>query len=287
MDNKIVLTIQSIFKGEGFTKATQAAKNMSKDIKDAGGAVKDLAGSMGQLGGQVGKAAGGASKLMGLLGAGPLGIVVAGVTAIVGAFVSWKNTMKEVEQKMNDLARNRHEDMWARLHKRIAEAAKAQSDFFDEAIQKGQRLLAYAKQEQAARNSKTMAQAEKSAQVFADKQAEADLLASQEKRRNVETKSKDDATYLNSQIDLSNKKQHVDTERRQENVLHKARMEVMAENKRMLEEEKRKLQDESRQLYEKDDAAKRNANAQKKAFDEQVEKDMKQSPEYQKLLKRQ
>lgn len=64
---------------------------------------------------------------------------------------------------MNDLARSRHEDMWARVHQNIAKAAKAQSEFFDEAIQKGQRVLSYIKQEQFARNSKTMAQAEKSA----------------------------------------------------------------------------------------------------------------------------
>ena len=121
---------------------------MSKDIKDAGGAVKDLAGSMGQLGGVVGKTAGGIGKLMGLMGAGPLGLVVAGVTAIVGAFVKWRNTMREVEQKMNDMARARHEDMWARVQRNIAKAAKAQSEFFDEAIEKGQRVLAYAKQEQ-------------------------------------------------------------------------------------------------------------------------------------------
>ncbi len=116
-----------------------------------------MAGSMGQLGGSVGKAAGGLSKLMGLMGAGPIGLVVAGVTAIVGAFIKWRNTMREVEQKMNDLARSRHEDMWQRMHRNIAKAAKAQADFFDEAIEKGGRLLAYAKQEQQLRNQGNMA----------------------------------------------------------------------------------------------------------------------------------
>lgn len=124
---------------------------MSKDIKGAGEAVKDLAGSMGQLGGEVGRVAGGLGKLLGMLGAGPIGILVAGITAVVGAFMKWRNTMREVQQSMNELARNRHEDMWSRLHKRIADAAKAQADFFDEAISKGQRLIAMGKQERAAR----------------------------------------------------------------------------------------------------------------------------------------
>lgn len=160
MDSKITLTIQSIFKGEGFKKAAQATKGLSKDIQQAGGAVKDLAGEFGQLGGQVGKAAGGLGKLIGLMGTGTVGLLVAGVTAIVGAFVKWRDTMKQVEEKMLSLSRSRHEDMWSRLHKRIAEAAKAQSEFFDDAIEKGQRLLAYAKAEQTAKNAVRNAQTE-------------------------------------------------------------------------------------------------------------------------------
>lgn len=123
--------------------------------------------------------------------------------------------------------------------------------------------------------------------MFSEKQAEADLLAAQEKRRNVEILSREEATYRNSQIDLSNKKQHVDTEIRQENFLHKARMEVMAENKRMLDEERVKLEQESKSLYENDEAARKFAQRQKKAYENEVKLGLANDPEYQQLVERQ
>lgn len=287
MDSKLVLTIQSIFKGEGFTKATQATKSMSKDIKDAGGAVKDLAGSMGQLGGEVGKAAGGLGKLMGLMGAGPIGILVAGVTAIVGAFIKWRNTMREVQQSMNELARSRHEDMWSRLHKRIADAAKAQADFFDEAISKGQRLIAMGKQERAARAKAQEAERSDVVEQIREAQANADAELARKKRENLSNPNmtRTEAEYLNKQLDLDNQKQHIDTERRIANQTHKMRMEASQNQLKELEKEKESLEKEAQTLYEKDEALKRTSQARKKALLQEAQ-DLENDAEYAQLRKR-
>lgn len=285
VDSKIILSIQSIFKGEGFTKATQATKNMSKDIKDAGGAVKDLAGSMGQLGGEVGKAAGGLSKLMGLMGAGPLGLLVAGVTAIVGAFIKWRDTMREVEDKMNALSRSKHEDMWARMHKRIADAAKAQSEFFDEAIQKGQRILAFAKAEQKARSDVKTSEYNKEVARYEGNQAAADAELAMKKRQNLETLPRTEAEYQNKQLDLDNQKQHIDTERRVAGELHKAKMEQLRGDLDMLEKEKAQLEKDAQALYEKDAAERKNAQTRKKGLEKEA-RDLEQDPEYRQWKRR-
>lgn len=47
MDNKIRLSIESVFKGEGFTKANKAIKGMSNNIKDASESIYQLAGPLG------------------------------------------------------------------------------------------------------------------------------------------------------------------------------------------------------------------------------------------------
>lgn len=268
VDSKITLTISSIFKGEGFTKATQATSKLSKDVKDAGGAIKDLAGSMGQLGGEVGKVAGGAGKLMSLLGAGPVGLLVAGVTAIVTTFVKWKNAMKEVTQKMEELGRTRMDYMWERMFKRIKDATKAQSEFFDTAIQKGRTLLQFSKEQSSADQKVRDAQYNDQIEIYRQNQAKADAELAQKKRANLSNPNltRDEAEYLNKQLDLDNQKQHIDTERRIANETHKMRMENSQTQLRELQKEKEQLEKEAQMLYQKDEAAKRSAKAEKEGL---------------------
>ena len=142
MTNDIKLTITSLFKGEGFTKAANATKGLSKTVKDAGGAMKDLTGELGQMGGTLGKAAGGIQKLMGALAGGPMGIAIAGITAIVSALVAWKNHVDEVRQKQKEMIEHMREGYARDLYDAIERARKKQAEFLDEIIKKGQNAIA-------------------------------------------------------------------------------------------------------------------------------------------------
>lgn len=141
MDSRLKLTIESLFKGEGFTKANRAVKDMSKQVKDATGAFGQLGGAIGGLEGPVGKAADGIGKLVGSLSAGPIGIAIASITLIVGAFNSWKEKAEETKRANEELMRKMEEGYKKRIAEAIERARQKQIDFLDSLINKGNRAI--------------------------------------------------------------------------------------------------------------------------------------------------
>lgn len=105
-DQRIKINIGSSYDGAGMAKAMGGLNKLSQTAGRASGAIGTLAGSFGGLGGTAGKAVGAISKLTGALAmGGPVGVAVAGVTALVGAFQSYKEKQEEAAKATEETAK--------------------------------------------------------------------------------------------------------------------------------------------------------------------------------------
>lgn len=131
-DNRIRFSLESVFNGEGFAKASKAVKETSGAVKNAVDGAGKLSSELGAIGGTAGKVADGLGKVFGVFSAsgGPLGIAIAGVTL----FVSWLQKMKteaeEQKRKQAELVAQLEEG----YRKRLAEAARAAAEAIDRAM---------------------------------------------------------------------------------------------------------------------------------------------------------
>ena len=96
-EKKIDITISSLFKGEGFKKTNQAMRSVSKSAKDAAQGLSSVAGEMGQMGAAAGKLDG-LGKILGSFSAGPIGIAVAALGALVGGLMKYKESIDETRK---------------------------------------------------------------------------------------------------------------------------------------------------------------------------------------------
>jgi len=137
MDKKITFTLSSLFKGEGFDKAGQAVKGMSKSVKDTTQAVGQLAGEMGGLTGTAGKVADGIGKMMGALTGGPLTMAIASITAIVGLLSKWKDSIEETRKKNRQMIEEMQDGFTNKVAFAIDHARKKAEEFLNVVINKG------------------------------------------------------------------------------------------------------------------------------------------------------
>ena len=111
----ILLTIKSLFKGEGFTKADQAIKQTSKSAKNATETISKVTNALGGLNNEAGKVAG---KLGGLFSSfaqgGVIGLAIAGVTT---AFNFLSDKIEESKKKAEEAAKSIKKSFEDRLSK--------------------------------------------------------------------------------------------------------------------------------------------------------------------------
>ena len=93
MNNKIDITISSLFKGEGFKKVNDAVKGMGRSMKDATNGLAAISGELGQISGPLGKVGDGISKFIGSFASG--GVVIAALTTAVSGLTWAWNKYKE------------------------------------------------------------------------------------------------------------------------------------------------------------------------------------------------
>ena len=140
-DSKIRLSIGSVFHGEGLTKAAGAVDHLGKGVKKATTSLGQLGGAFGQLNGAVGKAAGAVGDLVQSLAGGPITIAITSISAIVGAFSSWKAKVEETKQKAAELRAEMIDNFYTKLLDNIDKAREKQIAFFDVIINKGQKAV--------------------------------------------------------------------------------------------------------------------------------------------------
>lgn len=141
MDNKITLTISSLFNGEGFNKAGQAVKGMSKSVKDTTQAVGQLAGEMSGMNGTVGKVANGIGKFIGALSGGALSLAIVGITTAVSLFSKWRDSIEETRKKNRELMEEMEDGYGRKVASALDYARRKQEELLNLMIDKGQKAI--------------------------------------------------------------------------------------------------------------------------------------------------
>lgn len=102
-NNDILLTIKSMFKGEGFDKANNAIKSTSKSAKTATDSIQKVTNALGTMGGQAGKVAGALGGLFqSFAHGGAIGLAIAGITT---AFSFVMDKIEETKKKAEESAK--------------------------------------------------------------------------------------------------------------------------------------------------------------------------------------
>lgn len=149
-DNRIRFVLESLFKGEGFQKASKAVKDTSGVVKNAADGVKNLSAEMSGMGGVIGKVSDGVGKLFGVfMAGGPVGIAVAAISLLVGAFVKWRGEIEKAREEHEKFLKSAQDGYQNRLmiyaqksRKAAIDAMNASIDAGTAAIEKVQKLSA-------------------------------------------------------------------------------------------------------------------------------------------------
>lgn len=125
-DQRVNINIGSSYNGSGMNSALGSIDKLSKTAGRASSAVGSLGGALGGIGGKAGQAIGAVTKLTSALAmGGPIGLAVAGVTALVGAFNDYTEKQEAAKKAAEEHAK--------KLKKLQEEAAKkAWKDFVDD-----------------------------------------------------------------------------------------------------------------------------------------------------------
>lgn len=103
-DQKININIGSSYSGEGMNAAMGAVNNLSRTAGKVAGAVGRLGETFEQLGGTAGKAIGSVSNMIGALAmGGPMGLAIAGVTALISVWQTHNEKVAEAKRKAEEL----------------------------------------------------------------------------------------------------------------------------------------------------------------------------------------
>ena len=122
-NNNINISIGSSFNAEGFNKLAQSASDVTKTVGKVTGAVGQIGGAIGGLDGTVGKVTGAVSNLFQSFAmGGPIGVAIAGVTALVGWFQKMKTEAEESRKKLEAMAQAAEK---AKIEKAFKEAQVA------------------------------------------------------------------------------------------------------------------------------------------------------------------
>lgn len=105
-DQSIKINIGSSYDGSGMSRAMGGLNNLSQKAGRASSAIGSLAGAFSGLDGAAGKAVGAVSRLTGALSmGGPIGLAIAGVTALVGMFQSYKEKQEKAAAATEEAAK--------------------------------------------------------------------------------------------------------------------------------------------------------------------------------------
>lgn len=101
----ILLTIKSLFKGEGFTKADQAIKSTSKSAKTATESIQKVTSALGTMDNKAGRVAGTIGSLFATFAqGGAIGLAIAGVTTAFSFVIDKiEETKKKAEKAAEDV----------------------------------------------------------------------------------------------------------------------------------------------------------------------------------------
>ena len=123
--NHINISIGSSFNAEGFNKLSQAASDATKTAGKIANSVGQIGGAIGGLDGTVGKVTGAVSNLFQSFAiGGPIGVAIAGVTALVGWMGKIKKEAEESKAKLEQMAQAAEK---ARLEKAFRDAQESVS----------------------------------------------------------------------------------------------------------------------------------------------------------------
>ena len=133
----LTLNINSKFNGEGIKKLDSALKSTSKTVASASRAVGSISSELSKVSGVAGKAAGAVSGLFSAIAAGgPLGLVIAGVTAAVSFLAK---SFQDAKERAKELAKAVSENLVSSFHKVVEEASKANAQI-SESLQRAKNL---------------------------------------------------------------------------------------------------------------------------------------------------
>lgn len=122
-DNHINISIGSSFNGEGFNKLAKSAANVTQTAGKVMNSVGQIGSALGGLDGTLGKVTGAVGNMLGAFAmGGPMGIAIAGVTALVGWIGKMKKESEEAKQKLEQMAQAAEK---ARIDKAFKDAQTA------------------------------------------------------------------------------------------------------------------------------------------------------------------
>ena len=103
-DNHINISIGSSFNAEGFNKLTHAAGEVTKTTGKIVNGVSQIGGALGQFDGTIGKVTNAAGGLMSAFSmAGPLGLAIAGISALAGWLGKMKKEAEEAKKRIDEM----------------------------------------------------------------------------------------------------------------------------------------------------------------------------------------
>lgn len=143
-DNRIRFSIDSIFNGEGFNKASRAVKDTSGLVKNAADGVTKLSGDFGALGSKVGMVSDGVGKLSSALSGGSMGLIglVATVTASTAKWlIDFHNRLQKAREEHAKLMHDMSEGYQNRLKIYAEKAKQAAIDAMQASIDKGLKAI--------------------------------------------------------------------------------------------------------------------------------------------------
>lgn len=143
-DNRIRFSIDSVFNGEGFAKASRAVKDTSGVVKNAADGVTKLSGEFGALGGAVGKVSDGVGKLSSAMSGGSMGLIglVATVTVSTAKWlIDFHNRLQKVRAEHAKLMHDMAEGYQNRLRIYSEKAKQAALDAMQASIDSGLKAI--------------------------------------------------------------------------------------------------------------------------------------------------
>lgn len=159
-DNHINISIGSSFNGEGFNQLARAAGDVTKTASKVMNSVGQLGNAVGGIDGTIGKVTGSIGNMLGAFAmGGPMGIAIAGVTALVGWIGNIKKEADEAKKKFDEMAHAAEKARIEQMFKDAEIAIANANDALDTHVKKLNEVVTAS--EKVAKAEKTVADAQK------------------------------------------------------------------------------------------------------------------------------
>lgn len=132
-DNHVNISIGSSFNGEGFNKLANAAAGVTKTTGQIMNGVGQIGNAIGGLDNTLGKVTGAIGNMLGALAVGgPVGLAIAGVTALVGWIGKIKKEAEEAKNKLDEMAKAAQQARFEKEFKAAEDAVKNANKALDD-----------------------------------------------------------------------------------------------------------------------------------------------------------